>query len=769
MTERFVETLIRRKWVLIALMLVAVGALGVGAGPWFKADNSVRVWFLEGDSALMAYDEFQAQFGNDEVVIIAVSDPDGVFSPDALARIRAASNRIEKVDKIHKVTSITIGRHIDGDAVEIRTEPLLDDGPIDEAAAAAVRERVAANPAFQGTLIGPDDRMTLIVAQMETVEDIDYERPAVLDEIRKIAKEELNTGDGQSFLGGIGLIYDELNRAVLHDTSVFIGLSYVVILAGLGLIFRRWVWVLLGMAIITLATVASVGVFGVLGRKMNMVTSIMPTLIMTVGIMDLVHLIEAYQEGRPADGGAISRKRLVASLAIVITPCIFNTVTDAIGFLALATAKLGAVRDFGLLAAAGLAILLSISLVLAVPVFARFAGKPAPRRRVGGGALLWVVERLTVYTARHRRAVLGFGAGLAVLAVVGVTMLRVDTYTIEFLDQDHRARRDHEQIQSQFGYYIPLEFTVRAKAEGGVQDPELLRKIERMERAFEKDARISRTTGLPEIVKRINQVVMDGEDGEYRIPDTRAAVAQELLLYEMDADNELSDVVDNDMTLTRVTTIGGMTTARKLQAGIEDLTAIARAELGDDAEITPTGYLPLYTRIVEYVTLAQVTSFSLAFGLVAVMLMVLLRSFRLGLVALVPNLLPTAMTLGLMGALDIRLDVGTVLLASIAIGISVNDTSHLMFRFKEELADTGGDARLALERTMHATGRAVLASSLLLMAGFGVLGFATTTSISNFGLLSAATVLSAVVADLVITPALLLTVRFPGLTARTES
>jgi predicted RND superfamily exporter protein len=162
-------------------------------------------------------------------------------------------------------------------------------------------------------------------------------------------------------------------------------------------------------------------------------------------------------------------------------------------------------------------------------------------------------------------------------------------------------------------------------------------------------------------------------------------------------------------------------------------------------------------RIIQHITDAQVRSFAIAFFLVTVVLMLLLRSFKLGLLAMVPNLLPATMTLGFMGLVGIRLDVGTVLIAAIAIGISVNDTSHIMFRFKHELAAGAVSPEDAVRRMMLKTGRPVVASSLILMAGFGVLLFASVKSVSYFGLLSSATIASALLADLVITPALLLT------------
>lgn len=746
--EGLVAALVRRRAVCIALVVAMAAAGAAFAHRWFRADNSARVWLLDDDPAVVAYEQFQAEFGNDEVALIVVAADGGAFAPDTLERVRRAARAIEALPDVRRVTSLGVSRFIDGDAIEIRADPLLPDGAVTTATAALVRERLRADPLLRGVLADDAGRVAVIVAQMPSFEELTGRRPAILGAIRAIARDEL-TGPGVSaHLGGIGVVYEGLNRAVLRDTTVFISLAYLVILVGLGVMFRRARWVVLGLAIIAIATLATAGLFGALDRKMNMVTSIVPTLILTVGILDLVHLLAA-----PADEPGAPRGRVLAG---VIAPCVFNTITDVIGFLALATAPMAGVRDFGLLAAAGLAVLLVTTLIVAVPAIVAWGGHLQTASPTAGW-MLTVVRALGGIVKRRRRAVLGAGAAVMVLSVAGIATVVVDTYTIEFLAADHPVRRDHERIESTLGPYLPLELTVRTGPDG-VKDPTLLGELLALERAFERDPRVGRVTGLADVVARLNEVVMDGDPAERRIPATREAVAQELLLYESDANNQLDALVTPDFALTRITVRVRMTTARGIRALVHDLERAARDRLGDRAEVRAAGYLPLYVKIIGNITRAQVVSFSLAFALVGVVLMILLRSVRLGLVALVPNLLPTAATLGLMGALGIRLDVGTVLLASIAIGISVNDTSHMMFRFQRELRRTPGDSEGALDRTLDATGRAVFASSIVLVLGFAILGLASTNSIRHFGLLSAAAVVAALIADLIVTPALLLTV-----------
>lgn len=753
---------IHRRWTaLLAMFVVCAGVLLYFARD-IKVDNALQIWFIEGDPVLQQWDDFKHQFGNDEFVIIGVTDPDGVYEPASLERIRTASEKLEEHSKVRRVTSVGISRHIDGDAFEIVTQPLIDEGEITEDTAKLVRERVALNPIFQQTIVTDNDAMTLMVVELETIENLDAERPQLLKELRAIADAELSKDKGDYHMSGMGVVYEGLNAATLRDSAVFMSLSYLVVFIGLWILFRRVVWVAVGAGIITLASLLTIGICGSAGRDLNMVTAIVPTLLMVVGILDLVHFVDAYDEAGLKRGG--SRKLLYTTIAAVAIPCAFNSLTDIAGFMSLSAAPMSAIRDFGWLTGVGLALLYLVLMICVIPALARYGARKQPAARSAEPAshnrLTRVADSLHGFVTRQRGWILA--GTVAVLAVSGwgISKLHIDTYTIGFLHEDDPVRRDHDAIEDGFGKFVPYEFLITAPEAGGIKDPELLRKIEKVERAMEQHPRVDRVTGVTEIIKRLNQVVFDGEADEHRIPDTREAVAQELLLYENDERNDLDLLVDNDYRVARITARSGMPAVGEVGEIIDDLEASAREILGDSATIEGVGYMAVYVRVIENIAVTQVRTFGIALLIITLALMLFLRSIRLGLIALVPNLLPVAMTLGFMGFAGINLDVATVLIAAIVIGIAVNDTTHLMFRFREELVDNGHGPVEALRHTLRGTGRAVIASSLILAAGFSVLAFASVKSIGYFGLLCMVATLFALAADLVVTPALLLTARF---------
>lgn len=804
-------------------LMVLVGAIGLGVGVAAKnieVDNSLDVWFVQGDPALEAYDRYKQSFGNDETIVVAIVDPQGVYRPSTLERIRKASDEIDALPGVRRVTSITKGLHVHGVDRGLMIEKLLGDGPVTEAEAAAVKERVAMNPSFRGVIVTDSDTITLLLVDPKHSENFEKERASLIDRVTGIAKRELAAGDSglELHFGGIGVVYEGLNKASIRDSGIFITLSYLVIFIGLWVMFRRIVWVLVGAGIVTLANIATLGVAGLAGRDMNMVTAVLPTLIMTIGILDLVHLIDGFEQGAARGQGQTRRQLVVGSLSVVAVTCVFNSVTDVFGFLALTSAKMSAVRDLGWLAAVGLGFLALCVLVFGVPAIAKWGGSGRAAVINDKSWLRKVVLALYGVARDRRGIVFAVTLGLVGLSAAGIARLDVDTYTIGFLSEDDPVRRDHHAIEQQFGPYIPLEMTVRTSADGcappseasqepatvvappaaepstveaeqtivmgeddlgdgdivapaapepepdaalatGLKDPDVLARLDRLERRFEADPRVARTTGLPEVVKRVNQIMNEERPEAYAVPEKPGIIAEELFNYGLEADgrDHLDDLVTPNYECTHVTSRTGLPTARGIQSIVQDLHAGGQEAMGGTAEVEPAGYLPLYVRIIQHITDAQVRSFTISLFLVTLVMMLLLRSVRLGAIAMVPNLLPAAMTLGLMGWVGIRLDVATVLIAAIAIGISVNDTSHIMFRFRHELARTPGDPEDAVRRMVVHTGRAVVASSIILIAGFGVLLFASVKSVSYFGLLSSMTIMSALLADLIITPALLLT------------
>lgn len=745
---RFVEALLRHR-LLAVVLLVALTGLGGYFATWVGVDNAVDVWFVEGDEALAAYKDFQRTFGNDETIVIGVDLPSGVWSPASLELVRTVSARIEAIPGIRRVLSLATVDTITPRGLSLDVAPLLS-GPVeDDAGVAAARQRYEEDPLLRRGLVSKDGKMTALVAQMRAMEDIDRKRDDVITAVETILAEALPPVGARYHMSGVGVVYNALNRLSQTEGAVFVGLSQLVIFVLLFAFFRRVGPVALALVSVLLATVWLLGVFGAAGRNINMVTMVLPTLILVIGVADSVHIL---RHAAAADVAG-DRSKIAKVLSFIAVPCLFTSLTTMAGFAALATSRMAVVRDLGIFAAIGIGFaFVSAIAVAALALPYRFARpKPVVADRFFA-AVQSALARMSEVVVARRDVVLGGTVLVMLLGAYGVTLIEVDTFSLGFLPDDHPTVVATRTLEQRLGPFTPLEFTVTTERAEGLKDPALLRGVRAWERALEARADVRTTLSLADVSARIHQVLTGGAD---EVPEDADQLWQGLELYENDRDNDRVHLADGAYRIGRMTAAVPMLSAEGFAAIIRDAMKLAEANVPPGAKVAPAGYLPLYVTMMDYIVDSQVTSFAFAFVFVFLLVGILFRSATIAALSVLPNLLPVFAMLGLMGWAGINLDVATVTITAIVLGIAVDDTIHYLFRYREELRAADGDHAAAAVATARGAGPAILATTVVLCAGFLVLAFAGVKSIAYFGVLSSFAFAVAVVGDLVVLPALL--------------
>ncbi|MCO4744052.1 MAG: MMPL family transporter [Proteobacteria bacterium] len=727
----FVDYRFRLLALVLALCVPATrGLLELGV------DNAVQVWFVEGDAALTRYEAFQRDFGNDEVVVMAVSHPEGILSDAGIERLAAISTAAAATEGVAQVRSLTTVSHVRSGPSVPGEPPALEIGPVvdNDVNSDQLRARVAEDPLLRGTLVSSDLETALVVARMEAGRDMDARRDGILAALdASVAK----AAGSRVPSAGIGVIFSALNTASTRDTVVVGGAAYALIVLLLYMLYGRIGPVVVSLTVISLSSILAMGLYGAAGRDVNMVTMALPTLVVIIGIADSVHLLHAV-----ARESGVGRVR--NGLAKVWLPCLFTTLTTAAGFAALGTARMGVVRDLGLFAAAGVVAAFVVS--LAVVAVAAHWDWALPAERSTGG-VRGTVLRLGEWSMANRGTVLLLALLGLLLGARGIAEIEVDTYSIDYFYDDHPVRSDSVEIEESFGNYTPLEFEVR----GDVRSADVLGRVARWEDAVVAAERASWSRSLAGVTRRLNQVLTDGEPESFVVPDSDLAVEQALFLYESDPDSDLALLLDDEERRLRVTFGVPMMSAKQVGVAIDAVHAMGKAE---GLELEATGYLPLYVTMMDYVVQSQVSSVAVAFVVIFSLLTVLFGSLRLALLAVPANLVPIFMTLGLMGALGIRLDVATVTIAAIVLGLVVDDSLHFLYRYREALRAGCGHEDAVRDSLSHA-GVAMMTTTVALSLGFGVLGLAEVKSVAFFGVLSATAMVVALLADVMLLPALI--------------
>jgi hypothetical protein len=401
------------------------------------------------------------------------------------------------------------------------------------------------------------------------------------------------------------------------------------------------------------------------------------------------------------------------------------------------------VRDLGLFSALGL-----VAAFVATIVFCTWslAWERAEPRVVHDGPLQRAVDALADLGLRKKELVLGLTGVATLAAALGVSRIEVDTYSIDFLLPDHPVRLASEHIEDAFGPYTPLEFVVEVP--DAALSPEVLQAVDAWQQAALSDARVGWSRSVVDVVKKLEQVL---GGGEARVPDQPERIDQALLVYGTGSASDLDDLVDGRDRL-RVTFGITMQSAQGIASTVDALQGLHALPPG--VTVTPAGYLPLYTRMMDYIVRSQITSFGLAFGVIFALIAILFRSIRLAALAVPANLLPVLVTLGAMGLLGVRLDVATVTIGAVVLGLVVDDTVQFLYRLRHELLLSPDDPDAGVRAAVGSVGRSLAITTVVLCLGFSVLGLAQIKSVIWFGLLISLAMGTALIADLLVLPAL---------------
>jgi predicted RND superfamily exporter protein len=425
-------------------------------------------------------------------------------------------------------------------------------------------------------------------------------------------------------------------------------------------------------------------------------------------------------------------------------------------------------KNFGIYAAIGVMLEFFVAAVVCIYILGRLeqkrlkqglgpAGAPAafPSSSLRQGVLHGLLGWINAFNQKKYKGVVVCAALVLATSIYFTAQIKVDTYSIDFLLDSNPVKQDAKFFEKDYGYYLPLEVRLQPKSAQGVKDPVFLRKLSVLQAQLERDPQIAKTTSLADIIKQLHWSLNEKRARDYQIPPTREAVAQELMLYEMDPQSNLESFVDKDYRELRLTLRIPMRSSKTFDAIIQRVTAQVQRVYGDSVKLIYGGYIPLYIKLLDYVAESQISSFLVAFLLIFLSTGLLFRSGYFFVITVIPNVIPVMITLGIMGLAQINLDVATVTIAALTIGLSVDNTIQYLYTYRQKLRD-GVPRRLAIEETLLSTGKPMFISNIILVLGYFIMLFSSIKSVIYFGLLIGSTMFFAVLCDLFLLPSLLL-------------
>jgi predicted RND superfamily exporter protein len=692
--------------------------------------------------------------GTDEPFVVALG-ADDVFAPASLERVARLSERLRSLPHVHHVVSLATVPDVRSANGDIEVVPLLESVPEDAEGRAALRARVLASPLFRGTLVSGDGRTAAIFVYPERLDDEALVASGLADRIEALAHQE--AGEAPVWISGIPYATARLSDLMLRELALLLPATLLVLCGVLAVAFRTVTGVLLPIATVSLALVWTLGVLCWLGLRLDLVTTILPPLVVTVGFAYAMHVVAEFGALQNAAGAPTDRQgRLAIALAAIDdvgVPVLLAGLTTAVGFASLTLSPIVAIQRFGLFAMLGVAFTVLAALTFTPAVLALARGRALRPPRSGN----WI-DRLAEALARlaftRRRLVIAVALAAIVLSLLAARRIETTTEFVGNLDPGAPLRADFEAVNARLGGANLIQIPLQGEEPEAFLEPANLRALESLQGWLAQQPEVGGTVSLVDTVKLLNRALHDGDPAAYAVPETRRQVHQLLLFGASDETRRLVDAQYQTANLIVRSTVGDSRGVADLVGRIRERLAALPAGLRGE----PTGNVVLLGESIDDLSRGQWSSLIGAFVAIYLCLAALFTSWRVGLLALFPNVVPIALYYGALGVSGIPLNPWTSLIGSIALGIAADDTIHFMARFNTE-ARRLADERRALLASLRAVLRPVTFTLVGLCLGFAVLAFSELRSQAQFGLLAAATLALGWVADVTVTPALCAGVR----------
>jgi len=749
---------VRHAWAVLAITLVVAAATATGLFHLTFTAN-YRVFFTPDDPQLRAFDELQGEYTPSDNCLFCIAPHDRqVFTRDTLSAVSELTEAAWELPHATRVDSITNFQHTYARGDELVVEDLIHDPTTMSAAELTRRREIAlSEPLLTHRLLDPKASVTGVNVMVDLPPDDAGAVAETVAAARALARRiEARHPSLDVHLTGVAVMNQAFPEASARDMRTLMPIMGGVIFLILTWLVRSVVGAVGAMLVILLALVTAMGLAGWLGIQITPGSNVAPILICTLGIADSVHLLNTILHHRA--GGDGQRHAVVEAVRINLQPIFLTSLTTAVGFLSMNFSDVPPFRDLGNIVAMGV-VAAWIYSTFSLPAFLALVplhGRP----RVSKGR---VMERLAALVIRRRRLLL-LAAGPVVLGLAALTPLNeLDDQFVQYFGHAMEFRQETDFVVNHLTGIYQIEYSLHAPPQGSVTDPTYLKQVDAFGRWWRHQPRVLHVASLSDVMRRLNRN-MNGDDPTFdRLPTRRDLAAQYLLLYEISLPSglDLTPLVTADKSASHMVVTFQNLTSRQVRAA----EAAGRCWLHQNAPTLATRGASS-TVMFAHLTLRNIHSMLLGTGLalvvISAILLFALRSWRIGLVSLLPNIAPAAMGFGLWGLFVGRIGMALAVVASMTLGIVVDDTIHFLSRYLRVRRERGLSPEAAVRDAFATVGNAMGITSVILIAGFGILALSDFRVTADMGFLSAVVIALALAADYLVLPPLLLAMERVG-------
>lgn len=754
MRERlFRFTLDHPIWVILLTTVLVFAAASGAQKLVFKSDY--RVFFSEENPQLTAFESMQKIYSKSDNVAFIISPDDGeVFKPSTLAAIHQLTEEAWQVPYSTRVDSITNFQHTWSEEDDMIVEDLvLDPETLTVEGMPRLKEIALNEPLMLHKLISEQAHVTVVNVTVQLPgENPVAEVPEVVSKVRAMKDEFLAANpDLKVHLSGMVMMNNSFAEASLNDNATLVPMMFGVVILGMIFLLRTFSGTFATVIVIGFSIAATMGLAGWTGFFLTGPSASTPIMVLTLAVADCVHILTTMRyEMRH---GVEKQQAIADSLRINFQPIFLTSVTTAIGFMSLNFSDSPPFRDLGNMVAAGV----MLAFIFSVTVFPAMLRLLPIKVKVVEEGSNDTMHKLADGVIRNRRILFPSMAVVMAALVLLLPMNKLNDDFVKYFDETVDFRQATDYMQDNLSGMATMEISIDSGEASGINKPDFLKMVGDLSDWLRAQPETDHVNTLSDTIKRLNKNMHSDDPGYYRLPDERELSAQYLLLYEMSLPYglDLNNQLNVDKSSTRVVaTFENMTSTEQIELEARIYQWFADNAPQYDVAIASPNLM--FAHIGQRNITSMLIGTSLALILISVLLGFALRSVRFGLISLIPNLAPAAMGFGVWFLIDGQIGLALSVVAGMTLGIVVDDTVHFLSKYLHARRDRGKDTHAAVRYAFGSVGRALWITTFVLVAGFMVLAQSSFKINADMGLLTAITILIALVVDFLFLPPLLM-------------
>ncbi|MBO6497510.1 efflux RND transporter permease subunit [Roseivirga sp.] len=712
------------------------------------------------DETYIYFQEFKEKFGEDGNILVLGTKDSSLYELENFNAYKRLGEKIAESEGVTNVISLASLQNVvkNTENRSFDLEPLMPDYPESQNELDSLLDKALSLKFYTGQLLNPENGATLILINMEREVLNSVNRNYLVADIQEMGEQFTAETGIELHYSGMPFVRTVMQAKTSNELRLFIVLSLAITALILFLFFRSWVSVVVPLIVISVVVVWVMGFVGIFNYKINVLTGLIPSIIVVIGIPNAVYLINKYhQEFVKHNNKVKALSRTVRKIGLVT---FITNFTTAIGFLVLLTTDIKILKEFGMVAGINILATFIVSIIL-IPGILSYLPPPKGSQlkhlefKIVGKFLML----LDLLVHRHRYRVFAATAVIITVAIIGVTKLYSVAYMVDDIPEKSTLKQDLYFFEDNFSGVMPLEIIIDFGKPKSTLNARNLRSVDRLETALEPLENVSSPISIVSFAKAVRQAFYNGNERFYGLPSpSDRNVILSYLSNQGDNANFLNSFVDSTGQVMRVSLKIADMGSIKMDSIINNVIEPEIKKVFDDDEVETavTGSTLLFVKGNKFLIENLRFSLLLAFAIIAVIMAILFANVRMIIISLIPNFIPLIMTAGIMGYFGIPLKPSTALIFSIAFGISVDDSIHFLAKYRQELFAKKFFVPIAISNSIKETGSSMLYTSVILFFGFVIFVFSDFGGTVALGLLTSLTLFFAMLTNLTLLPALLM-------------